>query len=84
MKKKHSSRQYKTVTEMDMALETADISEDILERGVVIRTPIKQINLALPQYVVAQIDQIADKMGVSRQPLLKIWIHERLKQELHT
>lgn len=34
-----------------------------------------------PIRTVQQIDRIAERVGVSRQPLLKIWIHERLKVE---
>jgi len=66
---------------MDEALEMTDLSEDFRARGVVQRPPIKKINLDLPEGVVEQIDRIAEKVGVSRQPLLKIWIHERLKTE---
>ena len=81
MKKKSFSRKNKTATEMDNALESADLAVDFNERGVVKKPRIKKINLDLPEPVIRQIDIIAGKIGVSRQPLLKIWIHERLKAE---
>ena len=81
MKKKSSSRKYKTAAEMDRALESADLTMDLRERGIVRKPRIKKINLDLPEPVIRQIDIIAEKVGVSRQPLLKIWIHERLKAE---
>lgn len=66
---------------MDKALETGDLPQDFEERGVVREARFRKINLDLPESVVQQIDRIAIKIGVSRQPLLKIWIHERLKVE---
>lgn len=66
---------------MDEALETEDLSQDFRERGVVRRGLLRKINLDLPESVVQRIDRIATKIGVSRQPLLKIWIHERLREE---
>ena len=81
MKKQSSSRKYKTAAEMERALESADLTMDFSERGIVRKPRIKKINLDLPEPVIRQIDIIAEKVGVSRQPLLKIWIHERLKAE---
>jgi hypothetical protein len=66
---------------MDKALETGDLSQDFEKKGVVREPRIRKINLDLPEAIVEQIDRIAVKIGVSRQPLLKIWIHERLKAE---
>lgn len=66
---------------MDQALEQSDLSEEFSTRGIIKKPHIKKINLDLPEEVVQQIDLIAEKVGVSRQPLLKIWIHERLKAE---
>ena len=66
---------------MDRSLEEGDLSEDFDKGGVVKKPEMKKINLDLPSELVEQIDQIAEKIGVARQPLLKIWIHERLKTE---
>ncbi|MBI2345570.1 MAG: CopG family transcriptional regulator [Deltaproteobacteria bacterium] len=66
---------------MDRALENADLSAAFAQRGVLRQSRMRKINLDLPEGIVRQIDQIADRVGVARQPLLKIWIHERLKVE---
>ncbi len=81
MKKKSLVRKFKTSDEMDRALEASDLSGDFEKRGVVKRPKIRKINLDLPESILEQIDSVAEKVGVSRQPLLKIWIHERLKLE---
>ena len=81
MKKQSTSKKFKTTEEMDKALEESDLSQAFAKKGVVKRPGIQKINLDLPSELVKQIDQIAEKIGVSRQPLLKIWIHERLKTE---
>ncbi|MBI2337392.1 MAG: hypothetical protein HYU97_11595 [Deltaproteobacteria bacterium] len=67
---------------MDEALEATDLSHEFSTRGVLKKPLIKKINLDLPAEIIQQIDSIAQKVGVSRQPLLKIWIHERLKTEI--
>lgn len=82
MKKKSFTREYKTTAEMDKVLESEDLSKDFEERGIVKKPKLKKINLDLPDVTVQQIDRIAAKLGVSRQPLLKIWIHDRLKTEI--
>ena len=81
MRKRSFSRKFKTASEMDEALETADLSKEFAARGVLKKPHIRKINLDLPEGVLHQIDQVAARVGVSRQPLLKIWIHERLKVE---
>ena len=81
MKKKTSSKIFQTAEEMDNYLEHTDLGPVFREKGVWKKPVLKKINLDLPEGSVAQIDQIAEQVGVSRQPLLKIWIHERLKVE---
>lgn len=66
---------------MDDYLEQTDLSDAFDKRGIVKGPSLKKINLDLPEDLVTQIDKIAHKIGVARQPLLKIWIHERLKHE---
>lgn len=81
MKKKSSLRKFKNEAEMDMALEAEDLSDDFRQKGIGRKIQMKKINLDLPVSQIQQIDRIADKVGVARQPLLKIWIYERLKEE---
>lgn len=81
MKKKSIDKVFKTAAEMDHYLETHDLGEIFAARGKKIRAKTQKINLDLPEGILQQIDRVARKVGVSRQPLLKIWIHERLKAE---
>ena len=82
MSKKFSGKKFKTAREMDAALETADLAEEFRKKGAVLKSPLRKINLDLPETVVDQIDGVASRIGISRQPLLKLWIHERLKTEI--
>ncbi len=82
MKKKSTKKSFKSNVEMDKYLETHDLSEAFATGGKVVRPKIRKINLDLPDVVIKKIDKIAGQIGVSRQPLLKLWIHEKLKEEL--
>lgn len=66
---------------MDQALEDADLGDAFATKGVIKAPHLKKINLDLPEWLVQQIDRVAKRLGVSRQPLLKIWIHDRLRAE---
>lgn len=81
MKKKSFSRKYKNEDEMDAALEFDDLSEEFKKKGVVKKPALRKIDLHPPNQTVEQIDRIAERLVVSRQPLLKIWFYERLKSE---
>tara|TARA_Y100000590_G_C15717669_1_gene1012411 strand:+ start:160 stop:360 length:201 start_codon:yes stop_codon:yes gene_type:complete len=41
----------------------------------------KKINLDLPVWVIAELDREARYFGVSRQPLIKIWLIQKLQRE---
>ncbi len=42
-------------------------------------TPTK-VNVDFPAWVVAALDEEADRIGIARQALIKLWIVERLEQ----
>ncbi|HLD45042.1 MAG TPA: hypothetical protein VJC18_06365 [bacterium] len=66
---------------MDDYLEQADLSAVFAKEGVAVQSKTRKINLDLPDSVVQKIDMIADKIGISRQPLIKLWIHEKIREE---
>jgi alpha/beta superfamily hydrolase len=39
----------------------------------------KRVNVDFPAWVVAELDQHAQRLGVTRQALIKFWIAERLR-----
>lgn len=80
MKKKSTAKKFKSAKIMDDYLEKHDLSGFFKEEGVVIRPPQKKLNLDLPLTVVQQIDKIADEIGIARQPLIKMWIHEKIRE----
>ena len=40
----------------------------------------KRVNVDFPAWLVSRLDREADRLGVARQALIKIWIAERLSQ----
>lgn len=42
---------------------------------------LRQVNVAFPAWVVQALDREADRLGITRQDLVKMWIAERLKDE---
>ena len=43
--------------------------------------PKTRINLDLPNVMLAEIDAIAERIGIARQALIKMWIHEMTKRD---
>ncbi len=41
-------------------------------------TVVQRVNVDFPSWMVAMLDQEANKMNVSRQAIIKMWIRERL------
>lgn len=81
MKKKSFSKKYAKTKKMDEDLISQDLSDTFAKRGKLHRPSMKKINLDLPAPILQKIDLIAETIGVARQPLLKLWIHERLQSE---
>jgi len=44
-------------------------------------TKTKKINVDFPENILLLLDQEAQKIGVTRQSIIKVWIAERLKEE---
>lgn len=42
---------------------------------------IKRVNVDFPSWMITSLDQEAQRLGVPRQSIIKIWISERLDQE---
>ena len=41
----------------------------------------KRVNVDLPIWMIENLDQEADRIGVTRQSIIKVWLAERLKME---
>lgn len=81
MRKKSTRKTFKSAKTMDYYLETADLGRVFEQRGKISRPVTRKVNLDLPGPLLDQIDNVASKIGIARQPLLKMWIHEKLKEE---
>ena len=82
MKKKPlKARSFSSTTEMDAHLETTDLGELFKMFGRVGQPKIKKINLDLPDWLLAQLDLEATRAGVARQPLIKLWLVQKLEEE---
>ena len=41
----------------------------------------KRVNVDLPIWMIENLDKEADRVGVTRQSIIKVWLAERLKME---
>ncbi len=47
-----------------------------------LKTETKKINVDFPEWIIEALDNEAKKIGVTRQSIIKVWIAERLKEEM--
>ncbi len=81
-KKKYSGKkQFETAEEMDEYLETTDLGELFEQYGKAEKPKIRKINLDLPEWLISNLDLEAARAGVSRQPLIKLWLIQKLSEE---
>ena len=83
MAKKESTekKHFKTSKEMDEFLETQDLGDIFEKSGRIEKPKIKKVNVDLPEWLIAQLDLEAARAGVSRQPLIKLWLIQKLDEE---
>ena len=65
-----------------------DSGEDILEYLDLSKTKrpelnSKRVNVDFPVWMINSLDKEAERIGVPRQSIIKVWISERLDQEKH-
>jgi hypothetical protein len=77
-KSKSTKQEPKPITaeEMDKRF---DAGASILEYAD-LDTAVFRVNVDFPAWAVAELDRESNRLGVSRQSLIKIWITERLDQ----
>ena len=81
MKKKNPA---KNSTEFDRRFDSGEDIHDLIDisRATVIRHGKKvRITLDIAESLVKEIDEIREEIGVDRGALIKVWLHERVKQE---
>lgn len=67
--------------DFDQAFDAGQDVTDQLDLGTVSR-PLKdpqRVNVDFPRWMVESLDREADRIGVTRQSIIKVWIAERLE-----
>ena len=80
-KKRPYSKGFKSVSQMDRYLEREDLGVFFKRYGKLKKPIIKKINLDLPSWLLDELDKEANLAGVSRQPLIKLWLLQKLEEE---
>ena len=80
-KKEHFSKSFKSVNEMDKYLESTDLGEIFEQHGKMHQPKIKKVNIYLPVWLIMELDLEASRAGISRQPLIKLWLIQKLDEE---
>lgn len=81
MKKKSLT---KDSSEFDRRFDSGEDIHDLIDmsRATVIRHGKKvRITLDIAESLVKEIDQIREEIGIDRAALIKVWLHERVRQE---
>ena len=61
--------------------EGTDISKYLnLSRARRVNQSPKRVNVDFPSWMIDSLDREADRLGVTRQSIIKVWISERLKK----
>jgi predicted DNA binding CopG/RHH family protein len=58
-----------------------DFSKSVKLKDFQAKQKTKKINVDFPENILILLDQEAQKIGVTRQSIIKVWIAERLKEE---
>ena len=61
-----------------MADQGKDVSRYFTNRGKMMQ-PIQRVNVDFPSWMIHSLDKEANRLGVTRQSIIKVWISERLK-----
>ncbi len=82
----------KTITakEFDEKFDNNEDIGDYLDFSTAIRlkdmkklnTDTRKVNVDFPEWIIESLDNEAKKIGVTRQSIIKVWIAERLKEEV--
>lgn len=76
---KRSSRKTKvTAAEFGRAFDQGKGFEALDLETVTVRAPMQRINIDMPKHILHQVDNEANRIGVPRTSLMKMWIVEKL------
>ena len=70
-------------TELDRRFDAGDDVSEVIDWDAARRVnqQPRRVNVDFPVWMVASLDREADRLGISRQALIKVWIAERLERK---
>ena len=80
-KKSLTKKSFKNSDEMDRSLEKEDLGRVFEKYGKLEKPKVRKVNLDLPEWLIAHLDLEAARAGISRQPLIKMWLIQKLDEE---
>jgi hypothetical protein len=80
-KKSFGKKRFKTSSDMDDYLENEDLGTLFGKYGRLEKPRIRKVNLDLPEWLITNLDLEASRAGISRQPLIKLWLIQKLDEE---
>jgi len=69
-----------SAADFDRAFEQGEGFEALDLETVTVRAPTQRINIDLPKHLLHQIDNEANRIGVPRTSVIKLWISEKLSE----
>jgi hypothetical protein len=66
--------------EFDKRFENEDMAAFLDSKDVKVNKKVQRVNIDFPASLLGKIDKEADKIGVARTALIKIWLAERVNQ----
>jgi len=67
-----------TATEFDQAFDRGESFEMLDLDTATVRAPTQRINIDIPKHLLHRIDNEANRIGVPRTSVIKLWISEKL------
>lgn len=80
-RKSSGKKRFSTPKEMDAYLENEDLGDLFAKYGKFEKPKSRKVNLDLPEWFISQLDLEAQRAGVSRQPLIKLWLIQKMDEE---
>ena len=74
-------KRYITAEELDKKFEAAEDISEYMDLQHADRPGLepRRVSVDFPEWMIAKLDQEAQRLGVTRQSIIKFWISERLK-----
>ena len=78
--RKTSGKAKFTAAEFERAFERGEEIEMLDLESATVHAPMQRINIDIPKHILHQVDNEANRIGVPRTSILKLWIVEKLRE----